>query len=35
MTKVNIQRLNELLAKAKKDKTKKVPVESKPLRIPK
>ena len=33
MTKVNIQRLNELLAKAKKGKTKKVPTKSKPLRI--
>jgi len=35
MTQVNIQRINELIAKAKKDKTKKVPVKSKPLRIPK
>ena len=35
MTQVNIQRLNELLAKAKKGKTKKIPVKSKPLRISK
>lgn len=34
MTQVNLKRLNELLAKAKKGKVKKVPTKKKSLRIP-